>query len=122
MTEYDWQALSQPLNLSPSEKEPEELPVYDDPDTGTSLREAHTWSFDQTLAQILDEGLTRMINFPYTDYGDGMERARNVFRAYANKWEGAEGTPAVERADSEEYADLMWALDWLKENFTGLWT
>ena len=121
MTEHDWQSFTQPINLNPTEIELEPLPVYDDPNTGTSLREAHIWSFDQTLAQVLDEGLTRMINFPYTDYGPELSRARDVFRAYAHKDE-CEGLPAVESKNSDEYADLMWALDWLKENFTGLWT
>lgn len=71
---------------------------------------------------MLDEGLTRILNFPYEDHSDERVRARNIFRAYANRWEDCDGLPAVENIESKEHADLIWALDWLKENFTGLWT
>lgn len=118
----DLQGIAQPINLDGVNKSTEKLPVYDDPDTGTSLRDAHIWSFDTTLAQILDEGLTRILNFPYQYVDPNMARVRDVFRAYANRFTAEDTGASFEYVDTDDYQELMWALEWVKENFTGLWT
>ena len=124
----DEQSFIHPINLDGEGHDPEPIPVYDgdtDDPTGRSplmLDETHTWSFDVTLAQVLDIGLTMIHNYKFTYDLDGMMRARDIFRRYANKDCVNGDWMAFENTDSEAYADLMWALDWLKENFTALWT
>jgi len=115
-------SFSKPVKLAnPEDHVHHEVPIYADVDTGITLNQPHIWSFDSTLAQVLDIGLTKMMNHEYTYNLEGMERARDIFRAYAVRWDCV-GLPRVEEKDSKENADLVWALDWLGKNFTALWT
>lgn len=126
MTDKDLnlQSFVQPMDTSGSQGSQEPLPVYDNPETGIELRDEHSWSFDTTLAQVLDIGLTMIMNHEYTPNPDGIEKARDTFRRYARKDEEGnfEDWRAFQEMNGPLYGDLMDALAWLRENFTGLWT
>lgn len=120
MTEYDLDAFVQPLKLGPEPNfPPEELvqPVYDR-EIDVEYKPAHMWSLRDSLAIFLDKGLTGMMAFEYGYPLEGIKRARDLFRKYAEDSDGHE----FEIVGSDDYEELMWALDWLKDNFTGLWT
>ena len=121
---YDGQGLIQAIDLDAEPREKEELPVYDDKDTGTSpLKDGNIWSFDATLAQIIDEAFTMMMNCDFYCIPSGMKEVRDTFRAYANKDNGDPIFPnPFEVIESDEYKALMDSLEWIKVNFTGLWT
>lgn len=124
MTEHDWQAITQPISFDrkPTDDFSEEslkAPDYSKLDWDVEYKEPHIWSFDLSLAIFLDKGLTGLMNFPYTPPPEGTERARNVFRRYACKDDLATD---FEKIGSNDYDDLLWALDWLKTYFTALWT
>lgn len=56
---------------------------------------------------------------------EDIERARNAFRAYAHKDDGPfdkENPFPFETHGTPERDELEWALGWLKDNFTALWT
>lgn len=84
-----------------------------------TLRREHAWNLDSTLAQVLDQGLTMLLNGS-AEQPDGMERARNLFRRYADKWNNGMETE-LWKDDSPDSKELRWALKWLKRNFQGLW-
>lgn len=120
--EIDIQAITQPIDFnrdprSDFSEESLEMPTYN-VEWDVHYKEAHIWSLDSSLAIFLDKGLTGLMNFEYTPPPTGTERARNIFRRYAQKGEGVD----FENKEGTDYANLMWALDWLKENFTALWT
>ena len=121
----DAQAFIQPIRLTDEPHNPEPIPVYDQSDEGgvspILFDDTHIWSFDYTLAAVLDIGLTMIHNHEYTYDLPDMMRARDIFRRYATKDHGGEWAQ-FEDTNSEAYADLMWALDWLRDNFTALWT
>jgi hypothetical protein len=130
--EYDWQAITRPLNLSGKPSFPPEVLEQHDygaDDDGTPIapefHDRFIWSFDKTLAAFIDTGLTAVMGHAYTVPEDGIERARDIFRAYATKDDAPsdkENAFPFETIGSPEHNDLMWALDWLKEHFTALWT
>jgi hypothetical protein len=128
MTEHDWQAFTRSLDLSGEPSFPPEVLAqhdYSDKEWDVDYKETHIWSFDTTLAIFLDKGLTGIMAFPYSAPEDGIERARDIFRAYATKDDGPfdkDNPFPFEIIGSPEHNDLMWALDWLKERFTALWT
>lgn len=120
MSDLDIDAITQPIDFDrdPKDEFSEEslkMSTYD-VEWDVEYKEAHIWSFDTSLAIFLDKGLTGLMNFKYTSPPPETERARNLFRSYAKRDE------QFEDKDSDEYQELMWALDWLKENFTRLWT
>lgn len=122
----DYNAIAQPMKLDDEDYVPEELPVYDDADDGIVITEPQTWSFDTTLARVLDMGLTHIHNHEFTYDLDGMMRARDIFRRYATKDDedrfDDEDWKHYHDTNSAAYKDLMWALEWVKDNFTALWT
>lgn len=129
----DFQGFMKPLDLSNIENPPpkEPVPVYEGDSDPKGMRaitvdETHIWSFDYTLAAILDIGLTMIGNCPWEVPLEGQERARDIFRRYATKDDkdrfDDEDWKHYMDADSDAYKDLMWALDWLRDNFTALWT
>jgi hypothetical protein len=129
--EIDVKSFAQPVRLDDEpEFTPEELAHHDyNNHEGKKLvpkfKPQYIWSFDHTLAAFIDMGLTEIMRYPYNYPEDEIKRARDAFRAYATKDEG-EFDPArgfvFENINSPEYAETMWAFDWLKEHFTGLWT
>lgn len=84
-----------------------------------TLNPQHAWNLDSTLAQVLDQGLTMLLEGPAVQDAE-MERARNLFRRYADKWDNGMHTGLYD-ANSADSRELDWALQWLAENFTGLW-
>lgn len=90
-----------------------------DVDLSIELCREHSWNLDMTLASVLDQGLTFLLTGPAEQDAD-MERARDIFRRYASKFEnGMEHH--LYRMDSDASKDLTWALSWLTDNFRGLW-
>lgn len=85
------------------------------------IKPEHAWNLDSTLAQVLDQGLTMMMNNGNCETMPGTELARDCFRAYVNRWDN--GTSAEYGYGAETECDQMmaWALNWLKDNFYGLW-
>lgn len=129
--QFDFQAfIGGPLNLQrkPTEdfsEESLEMPDYSEYDYDVEYKEEFTWSLDLPIAILLDKGLTALMNFPYTPPPEGTERARDIFRRYARKYDENSNLlieTDFELIESDDYKDLMWALEWLKNNFTALWT
>lgn len=124
VTETDWQAFTKPLKLDgESNFPPEKLEQYDysEKEWDVDYKKPHIWSFDLSLAIFLDKGLTGIMGHAYTYPPEGIERARDIFRAYATQDDDAVMF-AFETIGSDAHNDLLWALDWLKDNFTCLWT
>lgn len=127
----DYQSATAPLDLSGEPKfSAEEIAQHDysSKEWDVDYREAHIWGFDSSLAIFLDKGLTGIMGHGYTYPPDGIKRARDVFRAYATSGDEYDVNKSYlenepfQNMNSDEYAELMWAFDWLKENFTALWT
>jgi hypothetical protein len=83
------------------------------------LNREHSWNLDVTLAKVLDQGLTMLMD-GVAEQPDDMERARNLFRRYSDKWNNGMETE-LWKDDSPDSTELDWALQWLAENFTSLW-
>lgn len=79
-------------------------------------KESIIWSFDVSLAIFLDQGLTGIMGHKYTFHPEGIKEARNVFRAYH------QNDDIFVDAEEDDFKALHWAFDWVKENFTSLWT
>lgn len=126
----DWAAFIQPLNLD-KEKffSDEQLEQHNyrvkKPYLVPKFKDEYIWSFDHTLAAFIDQGLTAIMGFPYNFPEEDIERARDAFRVYATKDErefDKDNPFPFETIGSLEHNEIMWALDWLKEHFTALWT
>lgn len=117
----DSQSLIRSVDISGESSYPKEdieQPDYSDYEGDVPYREEYIWSLDTSLAIFLDKTLTGIMGHPYTYPIYGMKEARDTFRLYANK----EYSDSFLSKNSVEYKALMKALDWLKDNFTGLWT
>lgn len=84
------------------------------------IKPEHAWNLDSTLAQVLDQGLTMMMNNGNCETMPGTELARDCFRAYANRWDVVTSMNYL-MVESDECMMMAWALNWLKDNFYGLW-
>lgn len=128
MSNIDAQGFIAPVDMDGDSGADEPLPDYSSTDnggmSGITLDETHIWAFDSTLARVFDLGLTMLMNDPVSYTLEGTERARNIFRRYAEKDLDAliDDWKAFQDTESEAYKELMWALDWVRDNFTALWT
>lgn len=82
-----------------------------------TLTNSQVWNFDSTLAAVIADGLTMLIASD-AEQEAGIDKARDTFRAYANrdaddKWFDFDTGPDAERLDE--------ALMWLALNFRSLW-
>lgn len=126
----DWAAHTQPISFDrkASDEFSEEsliIPHYSDDECAIPYKPEYIWSLDSTLAKFLDTTLTAIMGFDYTPPPEHTERARNAFRAYAHKDDGPfnkDNPFPFETYGTPERDELEWALGWLKENFTALWT
>lgn len=115
----DFQAFAQSLDLDGEQKFDDadlEQADYSDAVMDIEYKDEFIWSFDKTLAILLDRGLTGIMGHPWSYPPDGIKETRDTFRKYVK-----DDDPFL-YTDSPEYEALMKALDWVKENFTGLWT
>lgn len=128
--ETDWAAFTQPIFFDSKatdrfSKEDLEMPDYSEDDSDIEYKPEFIWSLDHTLAIFLDKTLTAFMNYDYTAPPDDIKRARDAFRAYARKDDGEfnmDNPFPFETLGSPEHNELMWALKWLRKNFSALWT
>ena len=126
----DWAAHTQPISFKRKasddfSEESLKMIDYSDREVAVEYKPEYIWSCDSTMAMLLDNCLTGIMGFDYTVPPEGIERARDAFRAYARKDDGGldRNNPfPFETYGTPERDELEWALDWLKENFTALWT
>lgn len=94
--------------------------------TIVKIKEEDTWNFDDTLAGIIAQGLQHLLDGPaYQDHE--MPLALECFKRYSERWEKGQDYLCHDAhdftdEDKPEGQMMLWALEWLKNNFFGLWS
>lgn len=77
------------------------------------------WNLDDTLASVIAQGLDHLLN-GHCEQDREMPLVRDCFKAYSKRWD-FDNSWDYHDSDKPEGQMMLWALEWLKDNFFGLW-